>query len=96
MISPDDNRNFLRMIVDTEVQLRLADNTTLNGRCVNLSATGLAVVLAQSVEIGTEVHAEIHGSGGMVPALSVSAKVVRCAITEDNQYELGLETLSVG
>lgn len=95
MISPEDNRNFLRMIVDTEVHLKLADNTQLVGRCVNLSATGLAVVLPQSLSIGTELQAEIQGSGGMVSALSVTAKVVRCGIAEGNQYELGLEIIKV-
>ena len=95
MISPDDNRNFLRMIVDTEVQLTLSDATQLAGRCVNLSATGLGVVIAQPLDIGTELQANIQGSGAMVSALSVTAKVVRCGITSNDQYELGLEIVSV-
>lgn len=96
MIAHDDRRNFYRMMVNSEVSLFLASTDShLTGSCINLSATGMAVEVAEAVETDQDVEVRMEAADQMVPALQAKAKIVRCTKLDGGSYQLGLEIVEM-
>ncbi|MBD1387925.1 PilZ domain-containing protein [Neiella sp. HB171785] len=92
MITQGERRNFIRMSVDTPIRVqRSASGETLTGTCQNLSATGLAVTLAEPLQMGEEVEVFIDTTGDNIRPLEATAKVLRMDPLEQDKYDVGLE-----
>lgn len=92
MITQGERRNFIRMSVDSPIRIqRLAPAEELVGTCQNLSATGLAVILEQALQMGEAVEIFIDSTGDNIRPLEASAKVLRVDAIGDDKYDVGLE-----
>lgn len=97
MITHNDQRNFIRMAVNSDVQVRFEDDEgeqVRAGICRDLSATGMSIEMDVALAEGTPL--EIHmDTGGVVPALQASCKVIRCTEVEAGCYNLGCEIIEL-
>ncbi len=96
MIKYSDNRNFFRMMVNTNVEIEIADadaGRKLDAVCRDLSATGMAVESDEPIEVGSQIICKLEGASPELPALKASASVVRCDQEESGAYILGIEIL---
>jgi len=96
MIKYNDNRNFFRMMVNTSIEVEIADadaGRKLDAICRDLSATGLAIETDEPVEVGTKVICRVEGTSPELPALHASATIVRCKQEESGNYTLGVEII---
>ena len=96
MIKYDDNRNFFRMMVNTGIEVEVADadaGRKLNAICRDLSATGLAIETDEPIEVGTKIVCRVEGTSPELPALHAQATVVRCQKVEPGVYTLGVEII---
>jgi len=94
MIKYDDNRNFFRMLVNTRIEVEIADadaGRKLDAICRDLSATGLAIEIDEPIEVGTKIVCRVEGSSPEFPALHAAATIVRCHQVEPGVYTLGAE-----
>ncbi|ACR12703.1 PilZ domain-containing protein [Teredinibacter turnerae] len=73
-----EKRNFIRMRVDTPIQMVLeADGERFEGKCRDLSGGGLLVELATALPVGTRARISIQSSHGHSPMLEAIALVNR-------------------
>lgn len=96
MIRYDDNRNFFRMMVNTDIEIHIADadaGRKITAVCRDLSATGMAIESDEHVEPGTDITCRVASSSPDIPALQATAKVVRCTPEDSGAYILGVEIL---
>jgi c-di-GMP-binding flagellar brake protein YcgR len=96
MIRYNDNRDFFRMMVNTNIEIDIADadaGRKIDAVCRDLSATGMAVETDEPVEVGTSVICKLEGASPELPALKASATVVRCSQEESGSYLLGVEII---
>lgn len=96
MIRYSDNRNFFRMMVNTNIEIDIADadaGRKLTAVCRDLSATGMAVETDEPIEVGTNVICKLEGASPELPALKASATVVRCSQEDSGTYLLGIEII---
>ncbi len=94
MIRYDDNRNFFRMMVNTSIEVEIADDDAgrkLTAICRDLSATGLAIETDEPIEPGTQLKCRVDSTIKDVPALQANAVVVRCIQEESGVFTLGVE-----
>lgn len=99
MLESQENRHFMRMAVNASVKVTLMEGESerlIEGVCLDLSAEGLSLKLAATVEVGDKLCAEILSSGPVAP-LKVTAEVVRIEHLNDNSGEsiLGCRILSM-
>ena len=98
MLYNDEQRNFRRMMVDTDATIELSQNgqaMTLNAICRDLSATGMQLYVQEPIDPDTTVTVHIQSANGTVPPLKALTRVVRCTAEDDGQYCLGVEMLDV-
>ncbi len=96
MIRYNDSRNFFRMMVNTNMEIEIADadaGRKLEAVCRDLSATGMAAETDEPIEIGTSLICRVEGASPELPALKASATVVRCSQEESGAYIIGIEIL---
>ena len=96
MIKYSDNRNFFRMMVNTNIEIIITDadaGRKLDAVCRDLSATGMAVESGEPIEVGTNVICQLEGASPELPALKASATVVRCSEEDSGSYLLGIEII---
>lgn len=92
MITQGERRNFIRMSVESPIRIkRSAPAEELVGTCLNLSATGLAVILEKALQMSEEVEIFIDSTGDNIRPLEASAKVLRVDAIGDDKYDVGLE-----
>jgi len=97
MITRDDQRNFIRMAVNSDVQVRFEDDEgeqVRPGVCRDLSATGMSVEMDIDLPAGSllQIHMD---TGGVVPALNASCKVIRSTEVEAGRFNLGCEIIEM-
>lgn len=98
MIGADDQRNYLRMLINSEVELDIEDaegGQTLSAMCRDLSATGMAFEVEQPIEIGSMIRTRINTNNSELSSLQAHAKVVRCVQETDNLYLIGAEVIEI-
>lgn len=103
MIGRDDKRGFRRMNVEAPVQITVVDAqqnplqpvVELMGTCKDLSATGMALEVPESIEQDTFVEVVLKPTTPLTPSLQAFAKVARCGQQDDSSYAVGLEFISV-
>lgn len=94
MIQYDDNRNFFRMMVNTDIEVEIADadaGRKVAAVCRDLSATGLAIESDEHIEPGTNILCRVASSSPDIPALQAKAVVVRCTPEESGSFIIGVE-----
>lgn len=92
MINYEDNRNFYRMMLNSEAKVTIIDdeaNSVVLATCRDLSAEGIAIEMLHPLEISTNVRVNIESANNNIPTLDVKGKVVR--VTEE-----GLDCFLVG
>ncbi|NOU50901.1 PilZ domain-containing protein [Pseudoalteromonas sp. JBTF-M23] len=88
----EDKRRFMRMMVNTKARLTILESgITFEGKCHDLSATGLSIEVTEPVEANTLIEVHINSTSAAIPPLNAHANVVRCSQEQDGQYILGLE-----
>ncbi|MBD1582895.1 PilZ domain-containing protein [Pseudoalteromonas sp. S16_S37] len=88
----EDKRRFMRMMVNTTARLTILESgITFEGKCHDLSATGLSIEVTEPVEANTLIEVHINSTSAAIPPLNAHANVVRCSQEQDGQYMLGLE-----
>ena len=98
MINHDDKRSFLRMMVNADLELRVADSQagrTIDAVCRDLSSTGMSAEVPEPIEVGTEMSAKLDSNNPSVPALRATVRVTRCSQEFDDTYVLGLEFMEL-
>ncbi|MBW8190026.1 PilZ domain-containing protein [Neiella marina] len=92
MITQGERRNFIRMSVETAIRIkRAANGDELSGTCLNLSATGAAVLLSEPLNMDEEVEIFIDSTGQDIRPLEASAKVQRVDTLAEDKFDVGLE-----
>ncbi|CAM4152469.1 PilZ domain-containing protein [Pseudoalteromonas byunsanensis] len=88
----EDKRRFMRMMVNARARLTILETgLTFEGKCHDLSATGLSIEVSEPIEPNTMMEVHINSSSASIPPLNAHANVVRCAQEQDGRYILGLE-----
>ena len=94
MIRYSDNRNFFRMMVNTEMTLTIRQSDServLSAVCIDLSATGMAIEIDEPIEAGTELTCCVEAGNNELNALKAAARVIRCQQVDSGMYMLGVE-----
>lgn len=90
-----EKRNFIRMRVETPVEISLHNGEELHeGTCVDLSGGGLLVEMQTLLPVGTKLEVNIASSHGHSPMLRAKATVTRIVSQPDSverPCKLGLE-----
>lgn len=93
MINYDDNRDFYRMMINSQVTVTIIDdevNSTITAICRDLSATGMAIEMPHPLEIGKAIRVHVDSASTSIAALDVKGKVVRCTQESEECYLLGI------
>lgn len=93
MVNYDDNRDFYRMMVNSQVTVTIIDdevNSTVIATCRDLSATGMALEMPHPLEVGTGIRVRVDSPNNTVAALDVKGKVVRVGQESEECYLLGI------
>jgi len=93
MINFDDKRDFYRMMLNSEVNVTVIDdeaNTDLTATCRDLSATGMAIEMAQPLAMSTHVKIKLDSASHQVQSLDMRGKVVRIDEEGDGCYLIGI------
>ena len=86
-----EKRDFIRMHVNTEMELVLDDTgRRIKGRCVDLSATGMAVEVGETLDEGTWVHTSLPSHNPDFPPFDTYATVLRSEALDAGRWRLGL------
>lgn len=92
----EEKRNFVRMGVDCPATYRIdGDTTSHHAIATDLSATGLQLVCADAVGVGSLVMVEIIPEQAIVPPLQARTEVVRCNENGNGGYQLGLKIVEM-
>ncbi|MBB3168978.1 PilZ domain-containing protein [Simiduia aestuariiviva] len=86
-----EKRNFIRMRIDTPVEITLDEDQTLNGLCCDLSGGGMAVEVDRALPVGTQLTISLSSSHGHNPMLRAKAHVARVLSGPNERCQLGLE-----
>lgn len=93
MINYDDNRDFYRMMINSQITVTIIDdevNSTILAVCRDLSATGMAIEMPHPIELGTAVRIHVDAANSSISALDVKGKVVRSHQESEECYLLGI------
>lgn len=98
MINYDDNRNFYRMMLNSQVTVTVIDdetNSIILATCRDLSAKGMAIEMEHPLEIGTNVRVSIESANNNVSALDACGKVVRVTEEGANCFLVGINITEI-
>lgn len=91
-----EKRDFIRMSMNTEALIHLAGEPgPLRGRCGDLSATGMSLLLDRPLPEGESIRVVIQSPNENFQPLDAQARVVRCDTTDEGDYLMGLEILKM-
>ena len=89
----DDQRDFYRMMLNSEVLVTVIDdeaNRELSATCRDLSATGMAFEIDHPLAISTKVRVKVDSASSQVQPLDVTGRVVRIEEESNSCYLIGL------
>lgn len=91
-----EKRSFIRMKVNTLVDVKLDQQRQLTGICHNLSGGGMLISIPESLPLGSELEVILSSHHGHSPMLRARTKVSRVQpeVPQQNCH-LGLEILSL-
>ncbi|EKE84746.1 PilZ domain-containing protein [Idiomarina xiamenensis] len=73
----DDKRGFRRVPIDTPAVANLIDGRQVHGRCIDISASGLSLIMPDTIACGESLVVEVASAGG-IPPLEAEVRVLRC------------------
>ncbi|MCE2570847.1 PilZ domain-containing protein [Motilimonas eburnea] len=84
MITPiNDRRAFRRMAIESPLQIHF-NGQTRQGVCLDLSATGMSIEVADSVyQVGDEIEVHLGQGTATAPPLSGKANIIRISAQGD-------------
>jgi len=87
-----EKRNFLRMKLDSNIYFTtLNSQEKHNGRCKNLSGTGVLMETDKKLKVGSSVSITLPSERSELPNLEAKAQVVRVSqMLETHTFEIGL------
>ena len=86
-ITYSEKRNFIRMSTDSVMTVKLqGSKQAYQGRCRNLSASGVLFTIDQRFEPGTLLHINITPEKAVVPPLVATIEVVRALTDSTTGY----------
>lgn len=88
-----EKRNFIRMKIDTPVQVRY-NGESLTARCRDLSGSGLLLASASALPVDAEVEIHIAQDGENRQPFNASARVVRID-SNDEGFIIGLTLIEI-
>ena len=94
MISTKEQRHFLRLLINQDIQITILGEETersLVALCRDLSASGVAIEADEPLEVGTLLRLRIESASEALPGLASTVKVVRCVRESDDCYLIGAE-----
>lgn len=91
-----ENRQFVRCNLSTMISYRLANFPDLvsRGITVDISPTGLKIILKQRLEKGEKLKFEFTLPDESVPIFA-EGTIIWCQVTSDNFYECGIEFTAI-
>ncbi len=93
--SYEEKRNFIRMKVDTPVDVKLGQQRNWEGKCHNLSGGGMLISVPEMLPLGAELEVTVSSHHGHHPMLKALAKVCRVTLKTPQDCRVGLEILSL-
>ena len=96
MVDSSDKRDFRRMSVDCPVAFKvIGSNQVINGKVMDLSATGLRIHSAVSLEAGDEIEVNVKPEKTYVPPLYAIAEVLRVDLLDSGNFEIACKILEM-
>lgn len=86
-----EKRNFIRMRIDSPVDIELDADQSLTGICCDLSGGGMSVEVDRALPVGTQLTLSLSSSHGHNPMLRAKARVARVSAGPNERCTLGLE-----
>lgn len=91
-----EKRDFIRMKVNAEIDIKLADGgVTLRGVCRDLSGTGMLLEVSEPISVGSELSASLPSNNENFPSFDTKARVIRCEPMDNGNSLVGVEILQV-
>lgn len=88
-ISYTEKREYIRLNTNAVMTIKCdGSEQTLEGRCINLSASGVLFSSEQRFEPGTLIHINITPPKAIVPPLDAIVEVLRAQADNDNGYAI--------
>lgn len=72
-----EKRSFIRMRVDTPIEIKVDGRPALSGVCHNLSGGGMLVSISETLPLGTQLEVSVSSNHGHSPVLKALAQVSR-------------------
>ncbi|MDD0973972.1 PilZ domain-containing protein [Pseudomonas fontis] len=89
-----EKRDFIRMRVDTEVEVIQAGEV-IAAVCLDLSASGMQIQAPRTFQVGDELQIKLDSDHPALAGLDVSTRVVWIASHAEGQQKLGLKIISM-
>ncbi|MCF7203598.1 PilZ domain-containing protein [Pseudomonas oligotrophica] len=89
-----EKRDFIRMHIDATAYLRIGERE-LSATCVDLSSTGMQLLLDEALQPGERVRVLIPSRHSELKGLDAEAEVVRVAEHGNGHYDVGLAIISM-
>ena len=90
----EEKRNFIRMKVAAPVHITMGDQQ-LHGKCKDLSANGLQILLDQAITVGTEAEVLIEQDGENRIPFKATVEVARSEELSEGEYLVGLSIKAI-
>jgi c-di-GMP-binding flagellar brake protein YcgR len=90
----DEKRNFIRMKINTLVQIR-SEGKQLVARCKDLSGSGMLILADESLPLGSTVEVCIEPETEKHQAFRASGEIVRVDPVNPAGYILGLSLTAI-
>lgn len=91
----EEKRNFIRMRVDSPVDVKLGQQRQWEGKCHNLSGGGMLISVPEPLPLGVELEVTLSSPHGHNPMLKALAKVCRVNPQAPLDCRVGLEILTL-
>ena len=89
-----EKRDFIRMNINAPITLSQGGQS-IQGVCLDLSGTGMQVLVAGSFNLGEKIRVQIPSEHAELDGLDTLTEVVRVDNHEDGRQNLGLTILSM-
>ncbi len=90
-----EKRNFIRMRVDTPIDVKLDQHRTLQGTCHNLSGGGMLISVSEPLPLGRDLEVTVSSNHGHNPMLRALTRVRRGPTAGTENFTVGLEIITL-
>lgn len=90
-INYEEKRNFVRMVVETPVTIKLNECTFMEGICHNLSGGGMLISIQEPLGLGGNLEVTVSSNHSHSPMLKARATVKRVGTVRKQSCSHGLK-----